>query len=302
VAPGATVHAVFVSAGGWSDEAALAALRRCDTLAPPSAWPSARRRPPRPSCAASGSPRRAARAGRPAGAGDAPREALRAGLAEAGPLLPVLWSLGVSGDLPIVLLRVADEASLPFVLQVLRGHAWWRGRQVGVDLLLLDELSRGYDTPLRDRLERAVHEVARRGRTQGPGRAVVLPVERVGADLPTLLAAAAVVLDADGAPLHEQLARAAARPTPLPAFVPVPGPLAASTRSCLWRRLAEQAGHRAGRLSRAPGRCRWFAGLGGPSAASAATRATSWTWARATPPTSCCTSSPADPRRPRGST
>ncbi|MBW6457520.1 MAG: hypothetical protein K0A98_16680, partial [Trueperaceae bacterium] len=213
VAPGATVQAVFVSAGGWSDEAALAALRRCDTPA------RAERLVERAAAAAATELRGLGIAPDelPALAdllalAVAPREALRAGLAEAGPLLPVLWSLGVSGDLPIVLLRVADEASLPFVLQVLRGHAWWRGRQVGVDLLLLDELSRGYDTPLRDRLERAVHEVARRGRAQGPGRALVLPVERVGAGLPTLLAAAAVVLDADGPPLREQLARAAARP------------------------------------------------------------------------------------------
>ncbi len=227
VAPGATVHAVFVSAGGWSDEAALAALRRCTTL------PQAERLVERAAAAAATelrglgvTPDELPALADLLALAVAPREALRAGLVEAGTVLPVLWSLGVSGDLPIVLLRVADEASLPFVLQVLRGHAWWRGRQVGVDLLLLDELSRGYDTPLRDRLERAVHEVARRGRSQGPGRATVLPIERVGADLPTLLAAAAVVLDADGAPLHEQLARAAARPAPLPAFVPVPGPLA----------------------------------------------------------------------------
>ncbi|MFO8151162.1 MAG: glucoamylase family protein, partial [Trueperaceae bacterium] len=256
VAPGATVHAVFVGAAGWSGEAVLAALRRCDTPA------RAERLVERAAAAAAtelrglgvNSDELPALADLLALA-IAPREALRAGLVEAGPLLPVLWSLGVSGDLPIVLLRVADEASLPFVLQVLRGHAWWRGRQVGIDLLLLDELSRGYDTPLRDRLERAVHEVARRGRTQGPGRAVVLPVERVGGDLPTLLAAAAVVLDADGAPLHEQLARAATRPAPLPAFVPVPGPLQPSAK------IASLAPPEAERTASPPRRT--FGGFGG---------------------------------------
>jgi cyclic beta-1,2-glucan synthetase len=154
----------------------------------------------------------------------APREALRAGLTEAEPILPTLWSQGVSGDLPIVLVRIAHESFLPFVVQLLRGHTWWRGRQIGVDLVVLDEVSSGYEQPLRDRLEGAMHEVARLGRSQGPGRAVVVPVARAGPAIATLMAAAAVVLDAGGPPLREQIARAAGRPVPAPAFVPVPGP------------------------------------------------------------------------------
>ena len=230
LAPGETVEAAFVSGSGWSEEAALAALRRCLTLS------RAERIGEQAETAAAAELRDLGITPDELPAlvdllalAVAPRAALRAGLPDAGPVLPVLWSLGVSGDLPIVLLRVTDEASLPFVLQVLRGHAWWRGRQVGVDLLLLDERSHGYEMPLRDRLERAVNEVARRGRAQGPGRAVVLPAERAGAERATLLAAAAVVLDGDGPPLAEQLARAAARPAALPAFVPVPGPQAAAT-------------------------------------------------------------------------
>ena len=264
LAPGATADAVFVAGSGWSAEAALAALRRCLTLAR-----SERLVEYAEAAAATELRDLGITPDELPGLVDllalavAPRGALRAGLAEAGPVLPVLWSLGVSGDLPIVLLRVPDETSLPIVLQVLRGHAWWRGRQVGVDLLLLDERSHGYEMPLRDRLERAVNDIARRGRTQGPGRAVVLPAERAGPDRATLLAAAAVVLDGDGPPLAEQLARAAARPAVLPAFVAVPGPQDGVTSVAPVPLAPPKPAREAKQMAPPSAARRTFAGLGG---------------------------------------
>jgi len=153
----------------------------------------------------------------------APREIHRTGLAAAGPIEPTLWSQGISGDLPILLVRVTSPGETALVRTLLRAHQWWRGRQVGVDLVLLDEVSRGYEQPQRDRLERDVAEAGRGGR-RGPGRVFCVPADGLGEAVTDLLAAARVVLDTGAGALAEQLARSRERVAALPEFVPVPGP------------------------------------------------------------------------------
>jgi cyclic beta-1,2-glucan synthetase len=95
---------------------------------------------------------------------------------------------------------------------------------VGIDFVILDEVSRGYERPLRDRLEQAVAEIGRRARIRGPGRAIVVAGDSLETGRAELLAAARVVLDTGAGSLAEQLARGQAGPAPLPEFVPVPGP------------------------------------------------------------------------------
>jgi cyclic beta-1,2-glucan synthetase len=226
LAPGASRQLTFVTGTGWSETAVLDTLRRyASTTRIDDLVERAR-------LAASAELRQLGIAAHelPVAAdllalACSPRAPLRRGLGEAGPVLPVLWSHGISGDLPIVLVRIDDPAGLPLVSQVLRAHGWWRSAQVGVDVVVLDEVSSGYAQPLRERLEQAVADVAKVGRTQGPGRAIVLHAERVGGGRKELLAAASVVLDAVGPSLPEQLAVASAATAPLPAFVPFPGPL-----------------------------------------------------------------------------
>ncbi|MEP7282393.1 MAG: hypothetical protein ABI696_10485 [Rubrivivax sp.] len=51
---------------------------------------------------------------------------------------PTLWAAGISGDRPIVLLRLAAPAELPRVHELLRAQADWRGQRFGVDVVLLN--------------------------------------------------------------------------------------------------------------------------------------------------------------------
>ena len=44
---------------------------------------------------------------------------------------PALWSYGISGDLPIVLVRIDDEGDLEIVKQLLRAHEYWRLKRLG---------------------------------------------------------------------------------------------------------------------------------------------------------------------------
>ncbi len=51
---------------------------------------------------------------------------------------PTLWAAGISGDRPIVLLRLGDNAELPRVHELLRAQKYWRGQRLAVDVVLLN--------------------------------------------------------------------------------------------------------------------------------------------------------------------
>ncbi len=65
---------------------------------------------------------------------------------------PGLWSLGISGDLPIVLLRVEDMAHLALVRETLHVHAYWHEMGLKTDLVILNEDRSGYRQLLHDEL------------------------------------------------------------------------------------------------------------------------------------------------------
>ena len=51
---------------------------------------------------------------------------------------PVLWTRAISGDRPIVLLRIAGESGLDRVQELLRAQLYWRAQRLGVDVVLLN--------------------------------------------------------------------------------------------------------------------------------------------------------------------
>ncbi|HWD29387.1 MAG TPA: glucoamylase family protein [Rhizomicrobium sp.] len=55
-----------------------------------------------------------------------------------------LWAHGISGDLPIVLVRIADDDDLILVRQLLRAHEYWKSKQLAVDLVILNERVSSY--------------------------------------------------------------------------------------------------------------------------------------------------------------
>ena len=50
-----------------------------------------------------------------------------------------LWAQSISGDLPIVLLRIDDLEDIAVVRQLLRAHEYWRLKQLTVDLVIVNE-------------------------------------------------------------------------------------------------------------------------------------------------------------------
>ncbi len=67
-----------------------------------------------------------------------------------------LWAHGISGDMPIVLVRVEEDGHLELVRQVLRAHEYWRSKQLPVDLVFLNTRAASYIQDLQSSLEALV--------------------------------------------------------------------------------------------------------------------------------------------------
>src|ERR1019366_1068426 len=66
---------------------------------------------------------------------------------------PGLWAHGISGDLPIVLVRIDESEDLDIVRQLLRAHEYWRLKLLDVDLVILNEHGATYAQDLQAALE-----------------------------------------------------------------------------------------------------------------------------------------------------
>src|SRR5580692_13207773 len=67
-----------------------------------------------------------------------------------------LWPHGISGDLPIVLVRIDEADDVEIVRQMLRAHEYWRTKQLSCDLVVINEKSSSYAQELQISLEALV--------------------------------------------------------------------------------------------------------------------------------------------------
>jgi len=142
-----------------------------------------------------------------------------------------LWQHGLSGDLPIVLVRIDEAEDLDIVRQLLRAHEYWRLKLVDVDLVILNEHGATYAQNLHDSLEAVVRAsqstLAHEGRS-ARGGVYILRGDRLSPDDRTLLqtAARAVLLSRRGS-LADQVIRLE-RPKRVTATPPPPSPRSAA--------------------------------------------------------------------------
>lgn len=123
-----------------------------------------------------------------------------------------LWTHGISGDLPLLLLSVNDANDLGVVREVLVAHTYWRVRGLKVDLAILNEEPGSYSQPLQNKLAKLVQAHSLLTGCDRPGgiflrNAGQLPAE----DLTHLLASAHAVLVAARGSLAQQMSRPARR-------------------------------------------------------------------------------------------
>jgi cyclic beta-1,2-glucan synthetase len=63
-----------------------------------------------------------------------------------------LWGYSISGDLPIVLLKIGDPDKIDLVRQLVRAHAYWRLKGLAADLVIWNEDHTGYRQQLNDQI------------------------------------------------------------------------------------------------------------------------------------------------------
>lgn len=132
-----------------------------------------------------------------------------------------LWGYGISGDLPIVLVRISESQDLQMVRQIMRGHEYLRMKGLNFDLVILNDHPPSYIQSLQDELQNLVRSSGLQYLEDKPGgvflrRADLMP----DTDKILLHTVARVVLVTNRGSLEEQILRRPTESELPPSFVP----------------------------------------------------------------------------------
>ncbi len=122
-----------------------------------------------------------------------------------------LWAHGISGDRPIVVVRIDEIDDLGVVRQLLKAHEYFRVKRLEVDLVILNEKAPSYAQDLQNALEAAVRSSQSLLHQEGHephGTAFTLRSDLVPPEVrEVLLATARAVFVARSGTLSEQIVR-----------------------------------------------------------------------------------------------
>jgi cyclic beta-1,2-glucan synthetase len=126
-----------------------------------------------------------------------------------------LWPAGISGDLPIVLVRIDEVDDIGLVRQLLHAFEYWRHKGVEADLVILNSHAASYQQELQTALETLYQSVPSRhrlGRDNSKGSVYLLRSDLLQPrTLAALPAAARAVFHARRGALAEQIVRLTSR-------------------------------------------------------------------------------------------
>jgi cellobiose phosphorylase len=119
-----------------------------------------------------------------------------------------LWAYGISGDVPLVLLRISDPTRIELVQQLLQAHSYWRTKGLPVDLVILNEDASVYRQPLQDQIFSLIASGIEAQMLDKPGGIFVRRLEQLSSEDRLLLQSVArLVLADESGTLTEQLER-----------------------------------------------------------------------------------------------
>ncbi len=119
-----------------------------------------------------------------------------------------LWGYGISGDLPIVLVRIRDRERLELVRQSVQAHAYWRMKGLLVDLVIWNEDDSVYRQSLQEAIIDVVAASPEASQVDRPGGIFIRRGEQMSEEDRALLQSAArIVLFDDAGTLAEQAER-----------------------------------------------------------------------------------------------
>ncbi|WP_372012499.1 GH36-type glycosyl hydrolase domain-containing protein [Pseudoxanthomonas sp. 10H] len=137
-----------------------------------------------------------------------------------------LWGHAISGDLPIVLLKVTDSENIELVRQMVQAHAYWRLKGLRADLVIWNESKDGYRQQLQDQILGMVAADPESNILDRPGGIFVRPAQLMSQEDRILLQAVAraIISDEHGT-LAAQVGRHAPAERPIAALLPEGAPL-----------------------------------------------------------------------------
>jgi cyclic beta-1,2-glucan synthetase len=119
-----------------------------------------------------------------------------------------LWAYRVSGDLPIVLLRIGDRSCIELAHQLLRAHAYWHMMGLAVDLMIWNEDSSGYRQQLQDDIMALISSCTEACDLDRPGGVFVLHLDQISEEARILIQAVArAIFTDDQGTFEDQLER-----------------------------------------------------------------------------------------------
>ncbi|MDQ6621616.1 MAG: cyclic beta 1-2 glucan synthetase, partial [Pseudomonadota bacterium] len=133
-----------------------------------------------------------------------------------------LWGYAISGDLPIVLLQIADASNIELVRQLVQAHAYWRLKGLAVDLVIWNEDHNVYRQRLQEQINGLIAAGAEAHVVDRPGGIFVRHAEQISSEDRILFqsVARAVITDSRGT-LSEQISRRMPTEARIPRLVPV---------------------------------------------------------------------------------
>ncbi len=140
-----------------------------------------------------------------------------------------LWGYAISGDLPIVLLQIADPANIELVRQLVQAHAYWRLKGLAVDLVIWNEDHSGYRQALHEQIMGLIAAGVEANVADRPGGIFVRPADQISVEDRILFqsVARAILTDSQGA-LVDQVNQRGPVEAPVPRLKPIHTPRAES--------------------------------------------------------------------------
>ncbi len=131
-----------------------------------------------------------------------------------------LWGYGISGDLPIVLVRIRDHTRVELVRQAVQAHAYWRMKGLAVDLVVWNEDDSVYRQTLQDTIMDLVAASPEAALVDKPGGIFVRRGEQMSEEDRVLMQTVArVILLDDAGTLQEQTERTGQKVASVPWLV-----------------------------------------------------------------------------------
>ncbi len=117
-----------------------------------------------------------------------------------------LWGYSISGDVPLVLVRISDFAGIELVRQIVLAHAYWRMKGLTVELVILNEDVSVYWQSVHDEIVNLISLGIEAPLLEKAGGIFIRRIEHVPYDdMLLLLAAARIVLTDEQGTLAMQL-------------------------------------------------------------------------------------------------